>query len=333
MNELSSLAGKRIFVTGADGFIGSHLTELLLGHGAEVKALAWYHPQQNQGWLDEIAPSAQLTFVSGDIRDAHQCRKWVADCDMVFHLAALIGIPYSYEAPHSYYQTNVEATLHLLEASKEAGARFLFMSTSEVYGSAQVVPIAESHPLQPQSPYSASKIGAEALVRSYFYSFEMPVFVARVFNTYGPRQSTRAILPTVITQLASGKKQLMLGDLSTTRDLVYVKDTCQALIELINCDQAAGLPVNICTGIETTMSDLVELVQTIMETKAEIRIDPQRLRPAGSEVDRLCGDASLLDSLGIQPPLTRLHDGLRQTIDWFQQHFTTNTYKPDQYHV
>lgn len=333
MNELSSLAGKRIFVTGADGFIGSHLTELLLSLGAEVKALAWYHPQQDHGWLDDIAESSPLEIVSGDIRDAHQCRKWVADCDMVFHLAALIGIPYSYEAPHSYYQTNVEATLHLLEASKEAGARFLFMSTSEVYGSAQVVPISENHPLQPQSPYSASKIGAEALVRSYFHSFGMPVFVARVFNTYGPRQSTRAILPTVITQLASGARELMLGDLSTTRDLVYVKDTCQALVGLINCDEASGLPVNICTGVETAISDLVERVQRIMETKARIQIDPKRLRPAGSEVNRLCGDASLLTSLGIQPPSTSLQQGLTETIEWFQQNITTNKYKPTQYHV
>lgn len=333
MNELSSLAGKRIFVTGADGFIGSHLTELLLSLGAEVKALAWYHPQQDHGWLDEIEPSAHLTIVSGDIRDAHQCRKWVADCDMVFHLAALIGIPYSYEAPHSYYQTNVEATLHLLEAAKESGARFLFMSTSEVYGSAQSIPIAENHPLQPQSPYSASKIGAEALVRSYFHSFQMPVFVARVFNTYGPRQSTRAILPTIITQLASGAQKLMLGDLSTTRDLVYVKDTCEALVALINCDDAAGLPVNICTGKETTMSDLVGMVQEIMNTKAEIQVDPQRLRPAGSEVDRLCGDNRQLIELGITAPSTNLNQGLTETIAWFEQHFTTNTYKPNQYHV
>lgn len=330
---MSSLAGKRIFVTGADGFIGSHLTELLLSLGAEVKALAWYHPQQDHGWLDEIDESSQLEIVSGDIRDAHQCRKWIAGCDMIFHLAALIGIPYSYEAPHSYYQTNVEATLHLLEAAKEAGARFLFMSTSEVYGSAQVVPIAESHPLQPQSPYSASKIGAEALVRSYFHSFEMPVFVARVFNTYGPRQSTRAILPTIITQLASGANDLMLGELSTTRDLVYVKDTCKALVELIQCDEAFGLPVNICTGNETAMSDLVEMVQAIMETTAEIHVDPRRLRPAGSEVDRLCGDHSLLARLGIEPPQTSLHSGLGETIAWFRQHFATNKYKSNQYHV
>lgn len=252
---------------------------------------------------------------------------------MVFHLAALIGIPYSYEAPHSYYQTNVEATLYLLEAAKEAGARFLFMSTSEVYGSAQAIPIPETHPLQPQSPYSASKIGAEALVRSYFHSFEMPVFVARVFNTYGPRQSTRAILPTIITQLASGVEELMLGDLSTTRDLVYVNDTCRALIELINCDEACGIPVNICTGVETTMNDLVGMVQELMQTSTAIHVDPKRLRPAGSEVDRLCGDHSRLIKLGIESPQTSLQTGLGETIAWFRDHFTTNKYKPNQYHV
>lgn len=330
---MTTLAGKRIFVTGADGFIGSHLTELLLSLGAEVKALAWYHPQQDLGWLDDVTASDCLEVVSGDIRDAHLCRKWVADCDMVFHLAALIGIPYSYEAPHSYLQTNVEATLHLLEAAKEAQARFLFMSTSEVYGSALTVPITEDHPLQPQSPYSASKIGAEALVRSYFHSFEMPVFVARVFNTYGPRQSTRAILPTVITQLAGGAEILKLGDLSTTRDLVYVEDTCRALVELILCDAAIGSPVNICTGRETSMADLVAAVQQLMETTAEVKIDPARLRPVGSEVERLCGDASLLASLGITPPHTSLEDGLLETIRWFRHHFTTDKYKPNQYHV
>lgn len=326
----SSLSGKRILVTGADGFIGSHLTSILLGKGADVKALAWYRPQLDVGCLSFLSPTHHLEVVRGDILDTEQCRKMVEGVDLVFHLAALIGIPYSYQAPRSYLQTNIEGTLNLLEAAKDQKAKFLFMSTSEVYGTALSVPISEDHPLQPQSPYSASKIGAEALVRSYFHSFDMEVYIARVFNTYGPRQSTRAILPTIITQLAAGAKKLELGDLSPTRDLVYVDDTCLSLIDLIHCEAAVGLPVNISTGVEISMENLVSQVQQLMKTDVPVVLDPQRQRPAGSEVLRLCGDPGRLDSLGLHVPSISLSEGLSETISWFRDQ---NHHNFTKYHV
>ncbi len=324
--------GKRILVTGADGFIGSHLVDTLLDKGALVKALVWYHPQQDWGWMNGIV-NPNLTIVAGDIRDAGSCMKWVAETDIVFHLAALIGIPYSYESPDAYVATNVNGTLNLLEACRLHQSSMIFMSTSEVYGTARQVPISESHPLQSQSPYSASKIGAEALVRSYFAAFDLPVVVARTFNTYGPRQSTRAILPTIITQLGKGTDSLVLGDLSPTRDMVFVQDTCEALCRLPGVDALLGQAVNICTGQEVSMKKLVNIVQEMMHTKVPVVQDAQRVRPQKSEVKRLCGDNSLLrQHTGFQPA-TSLEHGLKQTIPWFIQHLDQGGYLPTHYHV
>lgn len=329
---MTTLSGKMILVTGADGFIGSHLCGWLLDQGAFVKALVWYHPRDRKGWLTDTQ-HPHLTLLRGDINDPHQVGEMVADCDVVFHLAALITIPYSYEAPGSYLRTNVLGTHHLLEAARKTGATFLLMSTSEVYGSAQQIPIAESHPLQPQSPYSASKIGAEAIVRSYAYTFEMPVFIARVFNTYGPRQSERAIIPAVIQQILSGADALHLGDLQPTRDFVYVQDTCRCLAELVTCEEAIGQPVNISTGQEYVMSKVVDTIKDLMKSEIPIVQDPARIRPAGSEVSRLCGSNTLLQSFGITPPQISLAEGLRQTIRWFSDSDTSSNPHATEYHV
>ncbi len=326
-----SYTGKRVLVTGADGFIGSHLTEALLAAGAEVRATCWYHPRQDRGWLDAIPAQPALEVVIGDIRDANTCRRWVESMDVVFHLAALIGIPYSYEAPESYLQTNLHGTFHLLEACRANLTPFVFMSSSEVYGTALQAPIDEQHPLQPQSPYSASKIGAEALVRSYWHSYGLPVLVARAFNTYGPRQSPRAIIPAVISQLAAGATELALGDLRPTRDLVYVADTCQALLHLGLSQLTDGAIVNICTGKDHRMSVVVELLQQIMGTAVPVVTDPQRLRPVHSEVMQLLGNPGLLLQRTRYLPSTSLQAGLAKTIAWFQTH--PSSYSPFQYHV
>ncbi|MDP5169881.1 MAG: NAD-dependent epimerase/dehydratase family protein [Bacteroidia bacterium] len=322
-----------MLVTGADGFIGSHLVEHLLAEGAIVRALTWYHPQQNWGWMEDVPPHERLSIVSGDIRDARACHGWLSGVDMVFHLAALIGIPYSYEAPESYLSTNISGTLNLLEACREHETRMIFMSTSEVYGTALQVPINEDHPLQPQSPYSATKIGAEALVRSYFYSFGLPVTIARVFNTYGPRQSARAIIPTIITQLAAGVPSLKLGDLRPTRDLVYVADTCRCLIAIASVEESIGKAVNICTGQDQSMQTVVDTIQQLMQVEVAIELDARRVRPEGSEVMRLCGDHALLRSLTGTSPSVSLEDGLQHTIDWFLDPRRYTQYKPDHYHV
>lgn len=329
---MTSLSGKIILVTGADGFIGSHLTEWLLEQGAKVRALIWYHPRDRKGWLNDVKHD-HLELIRGDINDPHQVIQMVAGCDLIFHLAALITIPYSYEAPGSYLQTNVLGTHNLLETARKEGASFLLMSTSEVYGSALQIPITEEHPLQPQSPYSASKIAAEAIVRSYAYTFEMPVFVARVFNTYGPRQSERAIIPTVIQQILSGEKALHLGDLQPTRDFVFVRDTCRCLAELITCEKAIGVPVNISTGEEYSMADMVTTIKGLLDSEIPIIQDPARLRPAGSEVSRLCGSPALLSSFGITPPQTSLKEGLDHTINWFRESDSSHSSPSTEYHV
>ncbi len=333
LSGVKNIADLHILVTGADGFIGSHLTQHLLAAGARVKALAWYRPQQDRGWLDEVGEQERLQIVSGDIRDAGSCRSWIQDVDLVFHLAALIGIPYSYEAPESYLSTNIQGTFHLLEACRERATRMMFMSSSEVYGSALAIPITEAHPLQPQSPYSASKIGGEALVRSYHFSYGLPVTIMRVFNTYGPRQSSRAIIPTVITQLLAGNTELQLGDLLPTRDLVYVGDTCKALVALATSEEAIGAVVNVATGTEHSMKEVVDHIQELLGSSARIVSDPKRQRPAQSEVQRLCGDPGLLQSLTGYSPDTPLSDGLRATIAWFLAQGQGPHYKPHQYHV
>lgn len=324
----------RVLVTGADGFIGSHLCELLVEAGHEVTALAQYNSRGFWGWLEDVAVRDALRVVSGDIRDPRLCRQLVTGQEQVFHLAALIAIPYSYQAPHSYLETNVTGTLNLVEAARDAGVtRFVQTSTSEVYGTAQYVPIDEAHPLQPQSPYSASKIAADAMALSYHHTFQLPVVVARPFNTYGPRQSARAVIPSIIAQVASGRTTLQLGDTTPTRDFNYVTDTCRGLVALAGCDEALGQAVNIGSNSEISIHDLVMRIGDLMGTSLTIETDAQRLRPAGSEVFRLWCDNTRIQQLVGYAPAVSLDAGLAQTIAWFQDPRNLAHYKPELYAV
>ena len=311
----------RAIVTGACGFIGSHLTEALVRRGAKVRALAIYDSRGAFGWLDELAPDvrASVELVAGDVRDAEQMRRLILPDSLVFHLAALIGIPYSYEAPRSYLETNLTGTLNVLEAARNTGARRVFVtSTSEVYGSALRVPIDEEHPLQAQSPYSASKIAAEKLAESYFRSFQTPVTVVRPFNTYGPRQSPRAVIPTILIQLLSGVHELVLGDVTTTRDFNFVDDTVEGFLRLAECDQAIGQVVNIGTGVDWSIRQIAEIAQGLLGRTVTIRNEPTRIRPEASEVRRLCAGNNLLKKLTGWIPPARLQDGLSRTADWLR---------------
>jgi NAD dependent epimerase/dehydratase len=323
----------KVLVTGADGFIGSHLTELLLKYGYQVKALSCYNSFNYWGWLDGIS-HPNLEVVTGDVRDPHFCKFVTKDIDIVFHLAALIAIPYSYTAPDSYVDTNIKGTLNICQAAKENGVkRIMITSTSEVYGTAKYVPIDENHPKQPQSPYSASKIGADAMAMSFYNTFELPVTIVRPFNTYGPRQSSRAIIPTIISQIANGKKEIKLGDLSPTRDFNYVKDTCQGFIELSKCEAAIGQEVNICSNYEISMRDTFELIAKLMNSNVKFIEDSQRLRPKNSEVFRLWGDNSKIKSLTGFTPVYSVEQGLKETIEWFTQPENLKKYKPNIYNV
>ncbi len=324
----------RTYVTGADGFIGSHLVECLLEKGYAVTALSQYNSFNNWGWLEDVPKNANLKIITGDIRDPHFCKTTMKDVDIIFHLAALIAIPYSYIAPDSYVDTNVKGTLNVLQAAKENGnIRVIHTSTSEVYGTAQYVPIDEKHPKQPQSPYSASKIGADAMAMSFFNAFECPVTIARPFNTYGPRQSARAIIPTIITQIASGKKQITLGDLSPTRDFNYVKDTCEGFIALARCDEAIGKEVNIASNSEISMAESLRLIKKIMNSDVEFLSDKERLRPKKSEVFRLWGDNSLIAKLSTFRPQYTLEEGLSQTIEWMKKPENLRKYKSGIYNL
>lgn len=328
------MKGRTAVVTGACGFIGSHLAEELVRRGAHVRALALYDARGSRGWLDQIDPAlaAEMDIISGDVRDAEQMRRLIRKDDIVFHLAALIGIPYSYIAPRSYVQTNIEGTLNILEAAREAGAaRVMNMSTSEVYGSALRVPIDEDHPLQGQSPYSASKIGAEKMTESYIKSFALPAVTVRAFNTFGPRQSPRAVIPTILMQLLAGKNELHLGNLHSTRDFNFVADTVEGLIRLAACEKAVGRTVNIGTGAEISIADLADAAQRAVGHTADIREKQHRMRPEHSEVQRLCADASLLRSLTGWSPPPRLEEGLRLTAQWMQQEL--DRYEPQRYYV
>lgn len=324
---------RKVFVTGADGFIGSHLTEMLLDKGYNVKALSYYNSFNYWGWLDDMR-HPNLETVTGDIRDPHFCKHITQDVDTIFHLAALIAIPYSYIAPDSYVDTNVKGTLNICQAAKENGIRRVVVtSTSEVYGTAQYVPIDENHPKQPQSPYSATKIGADAMAMSFYNAFELPVIIARPFNTYGPRQSARAIIPTIITQIANGKKEIKLGDLTPTRDFNYVKDTCKGFIELANCDAAIGQEVNIASNHEISMRDTLELIANIMKAEVKFTEDEQRIRPQNSEVFRLWGNNKKIKALtGFSPSYT-IEEGLRETVKWFLNKENLYKYKSDIYNV
>jgi len=323
----------KILVTGADGFIGSHLTEMLLEQGCQVKALSLYNSFNYWGWLDHISHS-DLEVITGDVRDPHFCNHITKDIDVIFHLAALIAIPYSYIAPDSYVDTNVKGTLNICQAAKENGTkRVIVTSTSEVYGTARYVPIDEKHPKQPQSPYSASKIGADAIAMSFYNAFELPVVIARPFNTYGPRQSARAIIPTIITQIADGIREIKLGDLTPTRDFNYVKDTCKGFIELANCDAAVGQEVNIASNYEITMRDTLELIAKIMNSDVKFIEDPQRIRPKNSEVFRLRGDNTKIKNLTGFTPNYTIEQGLTETVEWFSNPDNLKKYKTDIYNV
>lgn len=325
---------KRVLVTGADGFIGSHLVERLLYCNYKVRALSFYNSFNSWGWLESIPANKNLEIVSGDIRDTGFCREIVKEMEIVFNLAALIAIPYSYVAPDSYVDTNIKGTLNICQAAKEFGKiKIIQTSTSEVYGTAKYVPIDEKHPKQPQSPYSASKIGSDAIALSFYYSFNLPVVVARPFNTYGPRQSARAIIPTIITQIANGSQVIKLGDLSPTRDLNYVEDTCNGLIALSECDQAIGKEVNISSNFEISMKDTLELIKKLMNSSVSFIPDHQRIRPEESEVFRLWGDNTLLKNLTGFKPEYSIEEGLRKTIDWFSQKENLDRYKFDIYNV
>lgn len=320
-----------VLVTGADGFIGSHLVDTLLERGIKVRALSQYNSFNYHGWL-EGNHHPNLEVVSGDVRDAAFCREISRGCDTIFHLAALIAIPYSYVAPESYVDTNIKGTLNILQAARDLGTeRVIVTSTSEVYGTAIEVPIPETHPRQPQSPYSATKIAADALALSFYNAFETPVVIARPFNTYGPRQSARAIIPTIISQIAAGARNIKVGDLSPTRDFNFVTDTCRGFIALAETPGIEGRDINIATGTEVSMQHTLELIARLMEADVTYEVDPERLRPSKSEVFRLCGDNRVIESLTDWRPEVSLEEGLKKTIEWFTKAENLAKYKTDIY--
>lgn len=325
---------KSVLVTGADGFIGSHLVEMLVKEGFKVRALALYNSFNNWGWLETIPCLNQIEVVTGDVRDPFFCKEITKDIDTVFHLAALIAIPYSYVAPQSYVDTNVMGTVNMCKAAMENGVkRFINTSTSETYGTALYVPIDEKHPMQPQSPYSASKIAADAMAMSFFNSFNFPLTTARPFNTYGPRQSARAVIPTIITQIASGMKEIKLGDITPTRDFNYVEDTCRGFLAIASCDQTIGKTVNIGSNFEISIGDTLNLIKKIMRSDVQFVVDEQRIRPEKSEVNRLWCDNTLINQLTGFKPLYDIEKGLSKTIEWFQNPNNLERYKPGIYNV
>jgi NAD dependent epimerase/dehydratase len=324
----------KVLVTGADGFIGSHLTELMLSKGYKVKALSFYNSFNYRGWLEDIPWHPNLEVVSGDIRDPHYVKHIMSGTDMVFHLAALIAIPYSYVSPDSYVDTNIKGTLNVCQAAKELGCIKVFhTSTSEVYGTAMYVPIDEKHPKQPQSPYSASKISADAMALSFYNAFSLPVTVVRPFNTYGPRQSARAIIPSIIAQVANGSKIVKVGDLTPTRDFNFVKDVACAFLAIAESDNTEGKEINIASNSEISMADTFELIKRIMKSDVQFVRDEQRLRPVKSEVYRLSGDNSLITSLTNWKPEYNLEEGLSQTCNWFLDPENLKKYKAGIYNT
>lgn len=324
----------KVLVTGADGFIGSHLTEALLRNGYKVKALSQYNSFNSWGWLDDLPENEHLEVVSGDIRDPHFCKSITTDVEKIFHLAALIAIPYSYVAPDSYVDTNIKGTLNICQAAKENGnIRVIHTSTSEVYGTAKYVPIDEKHPRQAQSPYSASKIGADAMAMSFYNSFNLPVSIARPFNTYGPRQSARAIIPTIITQIANGLEEIKLGDLSPTRDFNYIEDTCNGFIAIGEHKTAIGKEINIASNFEISIYDTLNMIKKIMESDVKFILDKNRIRPKNSEVFRLYGDNTLIKTITGFKPKYDMELGLTKTIDWFTKKENLAKYKANIYNV
>lgn len=328
------LKNKKIMVTGADGFIGSHLVESLLGEGCVVKAFVYYNSFNSWGWLDTLPKNNinKIEIFTGDVRDPNGVRIAIKGMDVVFHLAALIAIPYSYHSPDSYVDTNIKGTLNILQACRDCNVeRVLVTSTSEVYGTAKYVPIDEKHPMQGQSPYSATKIGADRLAESFYKSFNLPVTIVRPFNTYGPRQSARAIIPTIITQLLSGSKEIKLGSLAPTRDFTYVKDTCRGFVKIAKSDVTVGQEINVASQEEVSVGDLAKNIIEIVGTDAKIITDSQRLRPDKSEVERLLGDNKKIKELCGWKSQVSLRDGLKNTIDWFKNN--SNRYKSDIYNI
>ncbi|MCR4308123.1 MAG: NAD-dependent 4,6-dehydratase LegB [Candidatus Berkelbacteria bacterium] len=325
---------KRILVTGADGFIGSHLTEMLVAQGYLVKALSQYNSFNNWGWLEDVSCKDDIEILNGDVRDPYYCKHITKNIDIVYHLAALIAIPYSYVAPDSYVDTNIKGTLNICQGARDNDVeRVIHTSTSEVYGTAQYVPIDEKHPMQPQSPYSATKIAADAMAMSFFNAFNLPVTIARPFNTYGPRQSARAVIPTIITQIANGIKHIKLGDVSPTRDFNYVEDTCRGFMALAENDAAIGATVNIGSNSEISIRDTLNLIKELMGSDVEFVTEEQRLRPEKSEVFRLWCDNSLIELLTGFKPQVGIREGLKRTIDWIVIPENLKKYKADIYNV
>ncbi len=327
---------KKALITGADGFIGSHLVEKLLRDGYAVKAFTYYNSFNSWGWLDTLPAEIlrDVEIFAGDIRDPNGVRTAMQGVNTVFHLAALIAIPYSYHSPDSYVDTNVKGTLNILQAARDLNVeKILVTSTSEVYGTAQFVPITEAHPRQGQSPYSATKIGADAMADAYYRSFNLPVVTVRPFNTYGPRQSARAVIPTIITQLLNGQREIKLGATHPTRDLVFVADTVNGFAEIARHDALIGQEVNIATNTEISIGDLARLIIDLMGADAEIISDDQRLRPEKSEVERLFGDNQKITSATSWRPQYSLTNGLRETIAWFSQPENLRQYKAHLYNV
>jgi NAD dependent epimerase/dehydratase len=335
-----NLSGKKILITGADGFIGSHLTEELVRQGHSVRAFVLYNSFNSWGWLDSAEPEVRksLDVFAGDIRDPHGVKTAMKGCDAVLHLAALIAIPYSYHSPDTYVDTNVKGTLNIVQAARELGVqKVVHTSTSEVYGTAKFVPITEDHPLQGQSPYSASKIGADQIAMSFFTSFNTPVSIIRPFNTYGPRQSARAVIPTVITQIASGQRKLKLGALHPTRDFNYITDTVRGFIAVTESDRSIGEVINIGSNYEVSIGETVRMISEVMGVTVEIETDQVRLRPEKSEVERLWADNAKAKLLAGWEPLYGGKEGflrgLRETVAWFSDQQNIQGYKAHQYNL
>jgi NAD dependent epimerase/dehydratase len=331
-----SLKDKNFLVTGADGFIGSHLVEELVAKGAKVRAFVFYNSFNSYGWLDSIPSQTKdkIEFFPGDIRDPNGIREAMKEIDIVFHLAALIAIPFSYHSPDSYIDTNVKGTLNIIQAARDNKIkRIIVTSTSEVYGTAQFIPITEEHPKQSQSPYSASKIGADAIADSFFRSFNLPLTIVRPFNTFGPRQSARAVIPTIISQLLNGVREIKLGDLSPKRDLLFVKDTISGFLKIALCDSLIGHEVNIATESEVSIGDLANILINKINPNVKIISDSIRLRPKNSEVYRLFGSNKKLKSFTDWEQKYSIEEGLEETINWFSKKENLKFYKSDIYNI
>jgi len=327
---------EKVLITGADGFIGSHLTELLVASGYSVKAFCYYNSFNSYGWLDTFPKDIldQVEIFMGDVRDSNGVRNAVKGVDTVFHLAALIGIPYSYHSPDTYIDTNIKGTLHILQAARDFGVRrVLVTSTSEIYGTAKFVPITEDHPKQPQSPYSATKIGADSIADSFFRSFNLPVTIVRPFNTFGPRQSARAVIPSIIIQLLNGVKELKLGDTTPTRDMVYVKDSVAGFLAISDCNELIGHECNIATQSEISIAEIAQAIIDEINPDARIIKDQQRLRPSASEVFRLCGSYEKLNKHTGWKPKYSFQKALKETVEWFKIKENLKGYKADIYNI